>query len=101
MLECHNLPTAETYSATYYTFLSNSRSAGTTINNVVMYDKNTMLQSGVFGVIRYCQISTNTVTTVKHNDEITINNISYKLINPTRCANPAFVTFWESELKRL
>lgn len=102
MLEVHDLPTAEVYTATYYTYTSGVRDSGETLQKVVMYDLKTMLESGVPGVKRYVQISSTILADIpRHNDEITIDSVNYKILNPTRCANPAFVTFWESELKRV
>jgi len=100
MMEVHNLPTAEVYSGTYYSFTSGVKQAGRTIEKLVMFSENGMLENGIPGVKRYCQISSFYLTDIpKHGEQIVIGGKTYKFNNPIRCANPGFVTFWESEIQ--
>ena len=102
MLEVHNMPTAEVYSAEYIAITNNEHANAVTIDKLVMYDKQTMLESGVFGIKRYIQISSSQLATIpNNNDIIEVDSVQYRILNPTRCANPAFVTFWETELKKI
>jgi len=101
MVEIHNLPTAEVYSATLYTIVNNSFDAGVALAKVVMFDRNLKLENGSFGIKRFVQISSNILTTIPaHNSKITIDTIDYIILAPIRRANPGFTTFWESEIKK-
>lgn len=101
MLNCHDLPTAEVYTATIQQISGNTYGSAVNLSKVVMYDRN-MNIDGVPSITRYIQISSSILATIpKHNSLITINSTKYKMINPRRCANPAFVTFWESEIQKV
>ena len=100
MLEIHELPTAEVYSGTYSVLTNGEWSAGVSVAKLVMFDKRRKLENGVPGLTRFIQISSSILSTIPaHNSKIVINNISYEILDPIRRASPAFITFWEAEIK--
>jgi len=101
MIECHDLPTAKVFAGTLFRIAGNSFDAGTEVSKIVMFDKKMTLASGTFGIIRCIQISSSILAAIPlPNSKLTIGNEDYKIINPQRHDNPAFVTFWESEIQR-
>lgn len=101
MIECHDLPTAKVFAGTLFRIAGNSFDAGTAVSKIVMFDKKMTLTGGTFGIIRCMQISSSVLPAIPlHNSMLRIDGTDYKILNPQRHDNPAFVTFWESEIQR-
>lgn len=108
MIEVHSLPTADVYSAVYYTYVEATvstkrvRSTGANLSSVVLIERSGLLESGLTGVKRYLQVSTSILATKpKEGDAITIDGVNYKIMSPRTRKNPAFVTFYEADLKTI
>lgn len=108
MIECHELPTANVFSAVYYTYSQATsttkrvRNAGVTLSSVVLIERSGMLGNGLTGIKRMVQISTSILATKpKEGNEITIDDTNYKIMNPVTRVNPGFVTFYEAEIKTI
>ena len=100
MLEVHDLPTAEVYSGTIQQMSGNTYGSAVNLSKIVVFDR-TMKLGGVPSIKRFAQISSSILATIpRHNSRITIGGVVYKLLDPTRRANPGFVTFWESEIQK-
>jgi len=100
MLEVHKLPTADNYSAQYYQIINGARQPADTIEKVVLIEKEGVIEGNMIGIKRYVQISTTYLQIKpKQNELIVIDGTTYRFVNPIKCTNPGFVTFWESEIK--
>lgn len=101
MIECHDLPTAVIKTGVLYKIVGNSFDSGSSISQIVVFDKETTLKDGTFGTTKYIQISSSVLAEIPpHNSKLTIDGVNYKVLNPRQCDSPAFVTFWESEIQR-
>jgi hypothetical protein len=105
MIECYALPTANKKSGTYYQFLgltSKTKDAGTPITNVVLIEKNGMLENQRIGIKYTIQIAKSTRSTRPViNDIILIDTFDYRINTVTERINPVFAPFWECEVKKI
>ena len=102
MIECYSLPTAKPYTVTaqYERMGTNKYEVAVTLANVVAYQNNGRLDGDRLGIKFKVQISTSLLADKPgFNDKITIDGQAYKLIDPVLKKNPAFVPFWEAEIK--
>jgi len=102
MIECHALPTATPYlvSGTYFAYTNGVKQAGVTLTNIVLYERQEQIENGFIGIVRKVQISTTMLATrPDRNATIAINGTTYSFKDPVKRCNPAFVDFWESEIK--
>jgi hypothetical protein len=102
MVECFNLPTAKPYLVTgiYYTRTNGVKDTGVVIPNIVLFEKNEVVESKVVGIIRKVQISTTyLLDRPSKNATLEIDGDIYDFKDPVKRKNPLYVDFWESEVK--
>jgi hypothetical protein len=102
MIECHALPTATPYivSGTYFDYSNGVKQEGVALTNIVLYERQERVENGFVGIVRKMQISTTILSTKPdRNATIVINGTTYSFKDPVKKSNPAFVDFWESEVK--
>lgn len=106
MLNCFSLPSCRPINGVYYRVVANNNqtqktTGGLNLNNLVIYDKNGIIEGGFVGVVKKIQISTSIITFIPNeNDKIKIKNSTYKLRNIIfKDQNPYFIPFYEADLK--
>jgi hypothetical protein len=104
MIECYTLPTARPYlvTGTYYIRTNGVTSAGVTIPNIVLFEKNEYVENKFVGIIRKVQISTTSLATrPDRTSKLVIAGQEYSFKDPIKRQNPMFIDFWESEIKAI
>ncbi|GAB4146835.1 MAG: hypothetical protein OHK0017_07800 [Patescibacteria group bacterium] len=104
MVECYSLPTAKPYlvTARLVRYIDGVKQVPITLKNVVFYEQEGRLENELIGITSKVQISQSILPEIPGlNDIIIICNTQYKFINPTLKRNPAFRSFWQSEVKEI
>lgn len=104
MIECFNLPTAKPYLVTglYYTRTNGVKDVGIEISNIVLFEKNEMVENKFVGIIRKVQISSTFLAAKPDKKaQLEVDGIIYNFKDPVERKNPGFVSFWESEIKAI
>jgi len=104
MIECFDLPTAKPYLVTglYQTRTNGVLDIGVEISNIVLFEKNEMVENKFVGIIRKVQISSTYLATKPDKKaQLTIDGTEYTFKDPVERKNPGFVSFWESEIKAI
>ena len=102
MIQVYNLPTARPYkvNARYKQRVQGVAQPSIFLYNVVFYDREGMLETGMLGIKYMVQISTSELKEkIGLNDSLVIDGKEYKFINPTLKKNPGITPFWESQVK--
>jgi len=101
MIEVYSVPSCVPITATYTKYISSVAQTPVTLNNVVFYEKNGMLENNMLGVTYNVNIATSILATKPGpTDYLTIDGIKYKFINPKlKNQSPLISPFWQSEVK--
>jgi hypothetical protein len=100
-MKVYELPTAVKANGTITQYNGSSYVTVATSNNIVIYDKKTLLTNGEFGTTKKIQVSTDIVSELVHNMRITIGADEYNILDPKLCTNPAFTSFYQAEIKKI
>jgi hypothetical protein len=105
MIECYKLPTANKKNGIYFAFIGGAvktKDAGTALNNLVLIEKNGMLENQKIGIKYIIQIAKSIKSTRPIlNDLIKIETLDYRIMTINERINPVFAPFWECEVKKI
>jgi hypothetical protein len=101
MIEVYSLPSCIPRQVKYYSYTNSTKNPVQILDNVVVYEMDGILETGILGVKKMCQISTSILPNKPSTkDYLEIDGLNYKFNNPVlRDQSIAFVPFWESEIK--